>query len=318
MSDLITISIPTYRRPSLLLHAIHSCLLQDYRPLEIDISDDSPSSETEALVRSVPLPSGISLRYWRNAPSLKQSGNVNKLFAEARGSKLVLLHDDDVLLLGAISALCAAFSMSDSVVAAYGLQHVISENGEFSPGDTVTYNSCAHRTPELAGLQTDVVTSALWMQFPNNSYLLRTDAARSVGYRNEGEIGTACDGDFGIRLALAYRDSHFAFINRYTSQYRLMPSGLRLARDGWWKAFDDIVELHGLTPPQMAARNHILRTISVEALVENALHGRRHRAWQIFWSPFYSSRRSSVKAAYHLGVIAIPALVKLRDHVRGR
>lgn len=318
MAELITISIPTYRRPSLLLHSIHSCLQQDYRPLEIDISDDSPSSETEALVDSIPLPSGVSLRYWRNSPSLKQSGNVNKLFAEARGSKLVLLHDDDVLLPGAISALYGAFSMSDSVIAAYGLQHVIFENGEFSPGDTVTYNSSAHRTPELVGLQTDVVTSALWMQFPNNSYLVQTEAARSVGYRSEKEIGTACDGDFGIRLALAHRSSHFAFINRYTSQYRLMPSGLRMARDGWWKAFDDILQLQGLTPQQIAARNYILRTISVEALVENAMHGRRGRAWQIFCSPFYSSRRSSLKAAYHLGVIALPALVNLRDHVRGR
>jgi len=318
MAELITISIPTYRRPSLLLHSIHSCLLQDYRPLEIDISDDSPSSETEALVQSIALPSGVSLRYWRNSPSLNQSGNVNKLFAEARGSKLALLHDDDFLLPGAISALYAAFSMSNSVIAAYGLQHVIFENGEFSPRDTATYNSCAHRTPELVGLQTDVVTSALWMQFPNNSYLIVTEAARSVGYRSEKEVGTACDSDFGVRLALAHRSSHFAFINRYTSQYRLMPSGLRVARNGWWRAFDDILQLDGLTPEQIAARNYILRTMAVEALVENALHGRRRRAWEIFCSPFYSNSRANLKAAYHLGVIAMPALVNLRDHIRGR
>lgn len=101
MSDLISISIPTFRRPSYILHAIHSCMIQDYRPLEIDVSDDSPSDETETLLRSINLPQGISLRYWRNAPSLRQAGNVNKLFRSARGSRLVLLHDDDALLPGA-------------------------------------------------------------------------------------------------------------------------------------------------------------------------------------------------------------------------
>lgn len=37
MDSLVTISVPTYRRPSLLLHALHSCFLQDYRPIEVDV-----------------------------------------------------------------------------------------------------------------------------------------------------------------------------------------------------------------------------------------------------------------------------------------
>ena len=32
-ADLISICIPTYRRPELLLEAIRTCFLQDYRPL---------------------------------------------------------------------------------------------------------------------------------------------------------------------------------------------------------------------------------------------------------------------------------------------
>lgn len=70
MPELITICMPTYRRPSLLLHAIHSCLLQDHRPLEIDIGDDSRSPDTENLVRSFVLPPDVTLRYWRNSPPL--------------------------------------------------------------------------------------------------------------------------------------------------------------------------------------------------------------------------------------------------------
>src|SRR4051812_26501670 len=46
VSDLITICIPTYRRPSLLLSCLQTCFMQDYRPLEIDIGDNSPNDQT--------------------------------------------------------------------------------------------------------------------------------------------------------------------------------------------------------------------------------------------------------------------------------
>ena len=317
MAELITISIPTYRRPSLLLHAIHSCLLQDHRPLEIDISDDSPSSETEALVHSIPLPSRVSLRYWRNSPSLRQQGNVNKLFAAARGSKLVLLHDDDTLLPGAISALYDAFSLSDRVIAAYGIQHVILENGEISPAETERFNGHANRTPRFTGLQQDVVRCALWRQFPNNGYLVATALARSVGYRPDNEIGDGCDVDFAIRLALANHSSHFSFINRYTSQYRLLPVSARTAHNMCWKLYDELLKLEGLTPSQVQARDELLRKIAEEAVVDNAFHKRRRRALEIFFSPFYPGNKATVKAGYHLGLITFPAILACRNLIRG-
>jgi glycosyltransferase involved in cell wall biosynthesis len=316
MPELITISIPTYRRPSYILHAIHSCLVQDYRPLEIDVSDDSPSDETETLLRSIALPEGIALRYWRNAPSLRQAGNVNKLFQSARGSKLVLLHDDDALLPGTISSLHEAFSFSPSVIASYGIQQAISESGELLAQDTANHNEFANRTPEFTGIQRDPVKCALWLQFPNNGYLIDTEIARKTGYRSEQEIGVSCDADFGIRLARAHRSSHFAFINRYTSQYRLMAAGQRASREMWWKLFDVILSIDDLTPPEAQARDEMLRKVSVEALVENALHGNRRRALQIFLSPLYPCRKLSARVAYHLGLIALPGLVALRDRFR--
>jgi glycosyltransferase involved in cell wall biosynthesis len=315
MSELITISMPTYRRPTYILHAIHSCLRQDYRPLEIDVSDDSPSDETESLLRAVVVPEGITLRYWRNAPSLRQAANVNKLFHAARGSKLVLLHDDDVLLPGTISALCEAFSLSSSVIAAYGMQQAISESGELLPLDTANHNEFANRTSAFTGIQRDPVKCALWLQFPNNGYLIDTRIARSIGYRTEDEIGVSCDADFGIRLARSHRSSHFAFIDRFTSQYRLMSSGQRASREMWWKLFDKILSIDDLTPSEALARDEMLRKVSAEALVENVLHGNRKRALQIFLSPLYS-RKLTAKVAYHLGLIALPGLISVRDRFR--
>lgn len=100
MSDLITVCIPTYRRPTMLLHCLHSCIGQDYRPLEIDVSDNSSSNDTQILVESVPRPPGVSVRYWRNEPPTDSVENQKKLFAAARGYRLVMMNDDDVLPLG--------------------------------------------------------------------------------------------------------------------------------------------------------------------------------------------------------------------------
>ncbi len=318
MSELITISMTSYRRPSLLLNAIHSCFRQDYRPLEIDISDDSPTTDAGTLVRTITPPPGVSLRYFWNSPALGQSGNVNRLFAIARGSRLLLLHDDDLLLPGAISALNAAFSSSPSVIAAYGLQQVILQNGEFSEPDTKKHDAFSKRGPEFTGLQTDVVKSALWLQFPNNGYLIDSAIARAVGYRKEELVGDACDADFAIRVALENRNAHFAFLNRYTSQYRLTSVALRLAHNACGRSFEHILAIKDLTPVQVQARDELLRKSAEEAVVDNALQRRRKQALRIFLSPFYPTRKLNAKSAYHLGLIALPGLLALRERFHKR
>ena len=121
MDDLITISIPTYRRPTLLLSCLQTCFMQDYRPLEIDISDNSPDDQTGQLVRQITPPPGVTIRYWRNEGGLGPVGSVQKLFDKARGRRILLLHDDDALLPGAVSALNGGFGWSPDVVLAYGM-----------------------------------------------------------------------------------------------------------------------------------------------------------------------------------------------------
>jgi GT2 family glycosyltransferase len=201
VADLITICIPTYRRPSLLLYCLHTCFAQDYRPLEIDIGDNSPGVDTQELMRSVTPPPGVTVRYRRHDPPLGPIGNVAYLFAQARGRRLILLHDDDALLPGAVTALDRAFGMAPDVVAAYGMLEVVNAAGEYLHADTERDNAAARRTPDQAGLRRDMLVCALSRQFPPNGFLIDTEAARRIGYRDREEVGLAADTDFGIRLA---------------------------------------------------------------------------------------------------------------------
>ena len=93
----ISICIPTYKRTELLRIALNSCVAQTFQDFEIVISDDSPDTRTQEMVRNFSAPQ--SVRYVRNEPGLGQARNVNQLFQLARGEFLALLHDDDTLIL---------------------------------------------------------------------------------------------------------------------------------------------------------------------------------------------------------------------------
>lgn len=307
VADLITICIPTYRRPSLLLYCLHTCFAQDYRPLEIDIGDNSPGVDTQELLRSVTLPPSVTLRYRRHDPPLGPIGNVAYLFAEARGRRLILMHDDDALLPGAVSALDQAFGLAPDVVAAYGMLEVINAAGEYLHADTERDNVAARRTPDQAGLRRDMLVCALSRQFPPNGFLISTEAARRVGYRDRAEIGLAADTDFGIRLAQAYSGGAFAFINRTTSRYRVAPSSQRFNEpDTCWKFYDAVRRMEGLTPEEEEARDWTLSHIARAAMLEHAMGRRRRAALEIFLSRHYPRPESLGRTLHALGMIAMP------------
>jgi glycosyltransferase involved in cell wall biosynthesis len=308
VSDLITICIPTYRRPSLLLSCLQTCFMQDYRPLEIDISDNSPDDQTGRLIAAVRPPPGITLRYWRNDPPLGPVGSVRKLFAEARAQRLLLMHDDDTLLPGAVTALDTAFRMAPDVIIAYGMLEVIDERGELLPEVTERDNRNSRRTPEYAGVRRDLLACALWKQIPHNGYLINTAVARQIGYRDRAEIGLAVDTDFGIRLARAYRDSGaFAFISRMTSQFRTGHESQRFTeRDTVWKLYDEVIRFEGLSPEEEQARDWLLQSFARAVVIENALARRRRAALRVFFSRHYPHREDWARKLYILGLLVMP------------
>ena len=314
MSDLITICVPAYRRPELLQYCLASCMAQDYRPLEVDVGDNSPEGDDscERLVASL-LPSpGITLRYRRNRPAGGLADNLNALFAAARGRRLVLMNDDDALLPGAVSAMAAGFAMADDVVVAYGTLERITPGGAPALQETRIHNAQANRTSEHAGLRRDPLVCALWRQIPPIGFLIETEAARAVGYCNPSEVGLSADTDFGVRLALMYRARPFAFVPHATVQYRLpSPDGItaRSKASVAWGLYDLAAKLDGLSPEEAAARDWLLRRLAHPAVVAHALGERRGDALRILLSRHYPYSEGALRPLYAFGLVAIPGVV---------
>ena len=92
---LVTIAIPTYNRAdNYFPSALRSALSQTYSNIEIVVSDNCSTDGTQALVRGIGDP---RIRYFRHDPGIGQKNNYNFCFEQAKGSYVLLLHDDDVI-----------------------------------------------------------------------------------------------------------------------------------------------------------------------------------------------------------------------------
>lgn len=310
-NKLISICIPTYQRPQLIKEALESCFVQQYEPLEIIVGDDSKDDATEKLVRDLQSTWNGKLRYMRNVPSLGQAGNVNMLFEQAKGERLVLLHDDDLLLPNAIVDLDRCWQIQPELTAAFGKQYLISMAGEILHKDSEELNINFYKTAETEGLQPSAIDSAILQQFPNNSYMLLSSAARSIKYREKDEVGDSCDYDFGIRLALNY--DKFYFLNKYTAKYRITDGSICRCNSLKMAEFMcSMLQSPELPESSQPACREMLEKLAPLILKSYALEGRKKEALNIYLSEFYSmKRRLSLKGLYYLLLIFSPVFENL-------
>ena len=92
---LVTIGISTYNRADgYLRQALQSAIDQTYPNLEIVVSDNCSTDDTEAVVRGAGDP---RIRYIKQAVNIGANNNFNFCVQEARGAYFLLLHDDDLV-----------------------------------------------------------------------------------------------------------------------------------------------------------------------------------------------------------------------------
>lgn len=96
----LTIAIPTYNRCALLYQTLESVIGQRSEEVEILVSDNASSDETEVMMRKYSKEKNI--RYYRNSENLGMDRNFLNCLQKARGEYVHLLSDDDILLPGAI------------------------------------------------------------------------------------------------------------------------------------------------------------------------------------------------------------------------
>jgi hypothetical protein len=318
----ISVCIPTYRRPDLLEAALQSVLEQDVAPAEIVVGDDSPDEASTAVVDRVRATTAVPIRYQRNVPSLGQSRNVDRLFREATGAYLILLHDDDLLLPGAIAALAQPVRDDARVKAVFGKQNLIDAAGTFLPDATRELNIRYGRHERASGAVPGPLEACLLQQFPNDAYLIATELAQTIGYPDDPEIGVRADLHFGIRVGQALAPGELWYVDAFVGSYRQSPDGVSriaatrktdhpVAGVGLYRTLERL----DLPPASEYARAYLMRSFMDSMVKGFALRRDRRTALRLYASPSYGwKKRLSPKGAYHLALIAAPAVDRLRRY----
>ena len=280
----VSICIPTYKRPELLLECLRSVFASGVRPLELLISDDAHDAALAARLEALTPPAGVTLRYVANARGRRQAANVHNAFAAATHEFLVLMHDDDYFLLGGFDALWRAWrDTEDGVDAVFGRQRVVDHAGRFLPTHTAKWMKQFHRLEP--GPVPSNLWSALMQQFPMNGMMLRRSVALAAGVPPEDEVGHHTDLHFGIRYAQT-TTRPFLLIADEVSAYRL--SSQSIARSGGVYELDghlNYAALERLAPRdewERLGRRYALDGAAGRAVLALVAHGRPRRALALF------------------------------------
>ena len=305
----VSICIPTYKRPDLLAVALASCFAQDYCDYEIVIGDNSPDDKTAQIIEEYVSKYPQTIRYKHHSPALDPNSNMNDLYNRARGGRLLLLHDDDVLLPNALQCLAGCWELAPELDAAFGKQLLINHDGTaVAPDKSEELNRTYYRVPSNAGLQRSPLFAGIVRMFPNDGFMVSAELARQTGYRSREEVGDAADVDFGIRFCGAAKQVWF--LDKFTCEYRLTKESISKTAVVRPYTYDILVNLEA--PPELqsilsAAR----RELAPSAASGFARLGRTRRAISTFFSPDYTMRRRlTFRGAYHLLLIARSVLGK--------
>ncbi len=117
----VSVVVPTHNRASVLGHALRSALEQSYQPLEVIVSDDGSTDETESMLRAefgAALEAG-RLHYLRSPERRGPSGARNVALQVARGEVIAYLDSDNTWHEHFILLMAAKLAERPDVATAY-------------------------------------------------------------------------------------------------------------------------------------------------------------------------------------------------------
>lgn len=125
--SLVSVVIPTLKRPQLLLRAINSVLQQTHRELEVIVIAGRPDLDTVDAVRSVADP---RVRLFETPESLTAGGARNAGADQAKGEWVAFLDDDDEWLPDKLARQLALAASRDSTLVTC-LSRIVTSTGSY-------------------------------------------------------------------------------------------------------------------------------------------------------------------------------------------
>ena len=125
---LVTIGIPTYNRANgFLQEALQSAVAQTYENIEIIVSDNCSTDNTEMIVKNFSDP---RIKYVKQKKNIGAFNNMNYCLKIAKGSFFHMLHDDDMIDPDFIENCVKAIPKGHEPGVVFTGMRIIDENGD--------------------------------------------------------------------------------------------------------------------------------------------------------------------------------------------
>jgi glycosyltransferase involved in cell wall biosynthesis len=128
-TPLVTVIVPTIGRPDYVVDTLRSVIAQSYDNLQILISENAPIVPTSPLLEAA----GIAdprIEIVRRRTRLAFSNHMNACIADARGTFLMILSDDDQISVDYVKELVTLHQAHPEVRVGFGRQIKITENDQ--------------------------------------------------------------------------------------------------------------------------------------------------------------------------------------------
>ncbi len=195
---LVSICLPTYNRAHYLRQSLRTICAQTYRPLEILISDNASTDETEDVCRQW-AEKDDRIRYIRQPGNIGLYGNHNFCIREGRGDFLCLFHDDDQHDAELVSR-CVDFLLSRPTVG------MVCSDWRLIDDDGRVVGTRRHRVQSVMSGRdyTEKTLKAGRSFICTPGTVIRRSALGDIRFHEEGPLGFA---DFAIWFRIAERYS---------------------------------------------------------------------------------------------------------------
>jgi glycosyltransferase involved in cell wall biosynthesis len=137
MTPLVTVVLPTFKRPGYLREALESLIAQTFQDFVVVVADDGDDDATLAVVRGINDPRITHRRNERNAGMLEN--NVSA-FRAATTKYVANLHDDDRWRADLLERLVAPLEADESLIAAFSDHHVMDADGRVDDDASAEYS----------------------------------------------------------------------------------------------------------------------------------------------------------------------------------
>lgn len=307
---LVTVVVPTFRRPDRLGDALASIAAQTFTDLEVLVCDNGAQEETRRVVELLDDP---RFRYVARPYDVGLMRNAVLGFRDATGALVMKVDDDDTLAPGTVDALVVAFARDPSTVVAFGRLELVDHAGMPMPRETRALEVVTSRDELRAGIVADIDRAAARGALSLACALFRKDAIAWDAVPTH--VGTAYD--LYLALCLAGAGGSAWFVPQARAFYRVhdgAETARRPARQGLGAlaAFDVALASGGHRhPEQLRAARDDTAVCTARALVRER-EPRRARAILLD----VLGRRASIPAGRLYALTFAPAAVASRVSLR--